>query len=495
MAKARQGLFWGTLSLLIANVFVKGLGFFYRVAMVRIFGAEGMGLIEMATPLFSFLLVLSGAGISLALSQSVAAGAGDLRQRFSTALILLGCFGAVTMLAAFVVSPYLAQHLAADARILPCLRQLLPALLIISSASAFRGWFQGQQQVAILGWSQCVEQCVRVAVGLTLAQQMIRLPLEQAVCAASIATVAGEAGGFLLLLWRFHRGYGSPGWHFSLPVAGDLLRFGLPVTAGRLASSALAMGQSLLIPLALQLSGLDTTAATTAYGLYSGVAMSLLHLPGVFTSALVVSVVPAVAAGQNQSRALLHSRISKSLQATAVFTLPGIGLLWLLAPWLCAVLFHSAEAAPLLRLLCPAGVFIYLQSTCGGILQGLGKVRELLHNSLLGGGITLLLSFLCTWRWGISGTAVAAGAGALSLFLLNRRLLIRATHLHLPWAEILYKPAAAVLLALAAALICGHILPPAYEKTAAIIAAAVFVLIYAILLLFSGIWDGKTRHS
>ena len=149
---SKQSLFWGTAALLTANIFVKGLCFFYRIMLVRFFGAEGMGLIEMTMPLFSFLLVLSGAGISLALSQSVAAGSGDLRQRFSTALILLCCFGALTMLLAFVLAPLLVQLLAADARILPCLRLLLPALLIISGASAFRGWFQGQQQVAVLGW-------------------------------------------------------------------------------------------------------------------------------------------------------------------------------------------------------------------------------------------------------------------------------------------------------------------------------------------------------
>ena len=40
-----QGLFLGTLLLLISNIIVKGLGFFYRVALVRLLGAEGIGLV------------------------------------------------------------------------------------------------------------------------------------------------------------------------------------------------------------------------------------------------------------------------------------------------------------------------------------------------------------------------------------------------------------------------------------------------------------------
>ena len=57
----KTGLFWGTILLLGSNIIVKGLGFFYRVILVRLLGVEGVGLIEMAAPIYSFLLVLAAA--------------------------------------------------------------------------------------------------------------------------------------------------------------------------------------------------------------------------------------------------------------------------------------------------------------------------------------------------------------------------------------------------------------------------------------------------
>ena len=76
----KTGLFWGTVFLLASNIITKGLGFFYRVVLVRILGTEGVGLIEMVTPIFAFLLVVSGLGIQTALSQKIAAKRGDISQ-------------------------------------------------------------------------------------------------------------------------------------------------------------------------------------------------------------------------------------------------------------------------------------------------------------------------------------------------------------------------------------------------------------------------------
>ena len=163
MAPKQQSLLLGTTILLISNILVKGLGFAYRVFLVRLLGAEGMGLIEMVGPLYSFLLVLGGFGIPLAISQKTAEEAhgspANLLSIFKSGRFLLFFFGLGTMALAYLFLPTLMQYFAPDQRIYLALKAILPAIPIISLASAYRGHFRVYGKSAIWpsanAWSKC----------------------------------------------------------------------------------------------------------------------------------------------------------------------------------------------------------------------------------------------------------------------------------------------------------------------------------------------------
>lgn len=497
----KQGLLVGTALLLVSNIFVKGLGFVYRVALVRLLGAEGMGLAEMVSPLFSFLLVLAGCGVQTALAQSIAAGQEPLRYMKAGLLILLMGGGLTTALA-YGLAPLLVAHLAPDPRILLCFQAVLPALPIICAAAVLRGLFQGQRQVAALGMAQNIEQIIRVIVGLTLAARLLPLGLESAVSAVSLATVAGEGAGlaWLLLCWkRGHSGVKSPHRILRpelLAAARELLRYGLPLTGSRLAASAIALAQAFLIPACLQQAGWSCSAATEIYGRYSGVAMSLLHLPGVFTAALTVSVLPTVAESLhsgNQGQRRLLQRVTEALYATLLFTLPGLILLFCEAEALCTLIFDNAPAAPLLMMLAPGGIFLYLQVTLTGVLQGLGKVRELLCNNIIAGLVLLAGIWLLTPlpAWGVKGAALAATASWMIGLLLHLRCWKQASGQSLPWGLLLGKTLPAGAAAWAVAELAQFLLP-AMTISAALQRMALAAAAYIVVLLVNGGWKLRT---
>lgn len=446
MTLVKQGLLWGTIVLLFSNIFVKGLGFFYRVMLVRLLGAEGIGLVEMVMPLYSFLLVVAGLGIQLALSQRTAALGRAAAGEFRTAQILLVISGGTICLLAFYLAPFLTSHFVPDARIYEGFIAILPGIFIISLASAYRGYFQGQQQVSTIGMSQSVEQVVRTACGIWLVGRLASQGIETAAMGASIATVLGEVAGFLYLVLRLKINGDSLRARFSPTSAKRLLRFGLPVTAGRLATSGILMLQAFLIPFCLQMAGWDMRAATEMYGRFAGVALALVHLPNVFTSALAVSVMPAVAE-QSGGGQLLNKRVANSLQAAGIFTMPGMLVIFLFAEPLCATLFNSPLAAPLVRILAVGGIFSHLQVTLASVLQGLGQVRALLINNILAGLVLLAGIVLLVPTIGIEGAAYAANIAWLSGFMLNLLHLRRICRISLQWGNILLKPALAALIA------------------------------------------------
>jgi len=203
MTKAKHTLFAGTILLLLSNMLVKGLGFGYRVVLVRLLGTEGIGLIEMVTPVYAFLLVIAGCGIQLALSQLIAKRQGkNIASLFSTALVLLLIGGSAITLIARVFAPFICEYLIADNRAYYCFLAILPAVLIITASSAFRGYFQGTKDIATIGLSQSVEQIVRVVVGVFLVLQFLDMSIEKTITATSIASVCGETAGFIYLLLR-----------------------------------------------------------------------------------------------------------------------------------------------------------------------------------------------------------------------------------------------------------------------------------------------------
>ena len=456
---ARGSLLYGTLLLFISNVLVKGLGFGYRVILVRMLGAEGMGLVEMVTPIYAFLLVLAGLGLQPALAQKVAGSDAALAGGyFRTARRLLLLSGSVVTVGAVLLSPLLVRWFAADARVGPALLALLPAVLIVSLASARRGWFHGRRELGSLGMSQNVEQAARVVLGVWLVRRLRPAGLARAAAGVSLATVGGELAGYLYLVLRgglrrpqrLRKRTGA-----EREQARQLLAYGLPMTGGRLVNSVLLMLQAFLIPCCLQRAGYGVTAATEIYGRFSGVALTLLHLPGVFASALATAVMPAAAASKTDAELLLR-HVVRPLQAVLICTLPGMALLYLYAYPLAAGLFNNAPAAPLLRLLTPGGVFLYLQTTLAGVLQGLGDVKRLLINNAVAG---ILLLAGVVWLvpredFGICGAAVAMDLSWLCGFLLHlaavRRHLVR----DLPWTRVVCPSLLALVAAVVSWAIC-----------------------------------------
>lgn len=505
MVKKGQSLLWGTIILLISNIFVKGLGFFYRIVLVRLLGAEGMGLIEMANPVYTFLLVLAGWGISLAISQKTAEASakGQLHTVFTifrSGRVILAVSGICLTALSFIAVPLLIKYIVPDDRIYHCLKALLPSIAIITAASAYRGHFQGIRQVSTLGVSQSIEQAVRVATGLLLVNHLLDFGIERAVTAVSYATVFGETAGFAYLLWRYNRNkrdYLNFGIVSGKQVL-SLFKFGTPVTMNRLAATGIMMLEALLIPLCLQHAGWDMRGATEMYGRFSGVAMALMNLPGVFTAALSVSVLPAVAESGFRNKALLRNNVSHALQATNVFTLPAMVILCLFATELCKWIFNSPLAGEPLRILALGGVFLYMQVTLNSVLQGLGEVKALLINSILSGmcllaGVVLLTSMPAL---GISGAAIATDTYYIVGFSLNLLVFKRVTKIKLPWRNIIVKPVIGISLGILAIKIASFIHPaiwPQDEKLAFLCMSALMCLVYFIFLLLSkglsiGIW-------
>lgn len=55
----------GTLTLMLAGFFVKILGFAYKIYLSNLIGAEGIGLFQLISPIYSLIILTLTSGISI----------------------------------------------------------------------------------------------------------------------------------------------------------------------------------------------------------------------------------------------------------------------------------------------------------------------------------------------------------------------------------------------------------------------------------------------
>ena len=70
--KKDLGIYKNTALLSLLSVLERALGFFYRIVLARLLGAEGLGVYQIAVSHFFVLRTLGGGGIPVTLSRTVA---------------------------------------------------------------------------------------------------------------------------------------------------------------------------------------------------------------------------------------------------------------------------------------------------------------------------------------------------------------------------------------------------------------------------------------
>ncbi len=451
----------GAVILLIAATINRILGFFFQAVIFRLIGAEGVGLFNLVYPVYVLLIVVTTAGIPLALSKMVAEAVarGNLpgaRRIFHTALVLLFCIGCLITFIVYFSLPLLVKYVFVNKMVYICFLAMLPGVFIVAVTSVFRGYFQGIQQMIPPAVSQVCEQVTRVLAGLLLAYYFLPQGIEYAAAGVAAGGVIGEFCGLVVLLVAYFKKAGqhkiNAGTSFPMiKILPKLAKLCTPITGGRILATLLLSVDTFLIPNRLQAAGQTVAEATSQYGLLSGVAMTMLFVPTVVTISLATTLVPAVSEAMTGGNiATLCKRVNDAIKITVITGLPFIVLFYALPGQLIDLIFGSPEAAGLLRILALGGIFMYLQQTTTGILQGMGLPTKPLVNMIIASFFKISCMYFITAvpDYGINGAAFSYVVFFMVASLLNISSLARMQLLRLQWSNVVYKPGLAAFVML-----------------------------------------------
>lgn len=462
MSSYRQSFIKGAAILAIAGIISKALGAVYRIPLGRIIGSEGMAYYQTAYELYVLMLTISSYSIPIAISKLVSEkieiGRRDEAHKiFRVALALIGFLGITLSLLLFFNAQGFVRIMRNPGAYLAVLC-VSPAIFTVSINGAFRGYFQGMQDMIPSGVSQVTEQFARVLFGFILAVMFLPLGYESSAGGAVFGTTIGGLASFLTLVFIYRkrrfdimsgvRLVSSMKKEKALSIAKKIIVFSLPITVGGCIMPVMTVIDTFIVMDRLQSAGFPLKTATSLLGQLKGMAGAFINLPQVFTIALAASLVPSISESMARNDFAGVARKSElAMRISLIIGLPAAFGLFILADPIMK-LMYPAEPATLgmvMRYLSMAVIFLTLVQTMTGILQGMGKERIPVKNLVIGALSKLAVSYTLTSvpLINIRGAALGTVAGYAVSAILNMSAIIKHQKSDIRISRMVVKPAIA----------------------------------------------------
>lgn len=418
--------FRGTLVLMGAVFLSKLFGFVFRIQFVRIAGEEAVGIYMAAYPAFIFFLSLIQLGLPIAVAKIIA----ELyaKDKFGDIKALMRKVWKMTVLSICFLGPFLwffvpflASELLRNEEIEKTLYIGLITIPIAAFSSVLKGYFQGLAKVEETAWSQLIEQFLRIGLVTWFLPYIViqDSPAETAAAAMMLALVA-ELVAFLYLWMKYKRQKMKAAASDSYPSK-PILQVALPSAGSRLFGSFTWFLEPIIFIRALSVAGVSAVAATSLYGVISGVFIPLLLFPAFIPYALSIVLVPAVSDARARSnKHMLQERVSLAMRVSAITGCFAATVFYLHGEHIVNVLFHIDEGSGYMALLAPVFFFYYIQSPLHAILQAMHEAKAAMMNSIYGGLGKLFVMFVLASQPGVEekGAILAIGFGVcLTSFL------------------------------------------------------------------------------
>lgn len=411
MEKRQEHFLKGAMILSIAGGLSKVLGAIYRIPLARWLGGEGMGLYQMAYPIYTTILAIATAGVPVAISVLVARRetegyTGDSRKIFKAALIMMLFFGAILTVLVMQSASFIATNILHEPRAYYPVMAVAPAIFFSGLLSVFRGYFQGHQTMIPTAVSQVIEQLFRVTAVLILAFLLFPRGLQYAAAGATFGAVVGGIVGLIVLAiyyFRFKRNAAEQekalvySGTSSFSLGKELVRLAVPVSLGAVVLPLVQMLDAIIVPGRLAALNYTTSQATSLYGQLSGMAAVLISLPTIFTIAISTSLVPAVSeAFANSDRQLLTSRLNYGFRAGMIISFPCAAGMFILAYPICDLLYKAAEAGRALEPLAFSAIMLAAFQLSSAGLQGIGRPEVAMRHLIVTGILKVIFNYTLT---------------------------------------------------------------------------------------------------
>lgn len=462
--KKKDSFLKGALILGAAGVIVKILGAFFRIPLANLIGAEGMSYYQSVYPIYTLFLTIATAGFPTAVAKLVSekVAVGDYKganKVFKVSHTVLFVTGIIAFGILFFGAEYIVTVIIKNPEALYSMKAIAPALLFVPAMSAYRGYFQGRREMSKYAVSQIIEQVFRVILGLSLAYFLMKTYTDKGVVYGAAGAMFGATIGsvasitFLMIIYLANSRQRKLEMKASKnfrderlsTIIKKLLVIAIPIIIGASVMPLVNLVDSVIVQRRLQEAGFTVLQAKSMFGQLTGMALTIINLPSVITTAMSLSLVPSIAeAYAIGNKAKARKDTKSAIKVTLLIVLPAAFGIASLATPIMQLLYpkEPASIGLILLTLTPCVVFLGLMQTLTGILQGMGKPMIPVIALAVGMVFKVVISYTLTGIYDINviGSALGTVVAYFIAAMINLIYVKKAMNIKFSKKEFFIKP-------------------------------------------------------
>ena len=504
--KDKKGSFIIQASVLAAaSLIVRFIGFLYRLPLTALIGDRGNAIYSAGYYIYTFLLILSSAGLPAAISRLVSTriAKGEYRNAqkiFRVSMIFAGAAGAIGMLVLFFFAEPIAKMVDSPNSVY-CLQTLAPTLLIVGVMSVYRGYLQGMNIMTPTAVSQIFEQVFNAVFSVYLAWILVKQSIPLGAAGGTAGTGIGALAGLIVVMIFYNRM--KPEIRHNMRIeekgiyqetTGEAFKK-LVVTAFPIIAGTAVFSMTNLIDMKMVMSGLMSSGAFTEaeaevlYGQLSGKYVTLTTFPVSISSAMATAAIPniamAVTVGNKKE---VKRKINTALKLAMIISIPAAVGIGVLGDQILRMLFPSyPEGGVLLKVGAISIAFLSFCQIVTGVLQGIGKIQVPVIGALLGAVVKIALNWILIRIPSINvvGAVISTDVCYLVASIFNVIMLMRYTKTRVNFSGVLIKPTIGSIIMGIGCVIGYKVIFLVFGNTiSTLLTIIVAVIIYLLVMIF-----------
>lgn len=504
--KDKKGSFIIQASVLAAaSLIVRFIGFLYRLPLTELIGDRGNAIYSAGYYIYTFLLILSSAGLPAAISRLVSTriAKGEYRNAqkiFRVSMIFAGAAGAIGMLVLFFFAEPIAKMVDSPNSVY-CLQTLAPTLLIVGVMSVYRGYLQGMNIMTPTAVSQIFEQVFNAVFSVYLAWVLVKQSIPLGAAGGTAGTGIGALAGLIVVMIFYNRM--KPEIRHNMCIeekgiyqetTGEAFKK-LVVTAFPIIAGTAVFSMTNLIDMKMVMSGLMSSGAFTEaeaevlYGQLSGKYVTLTTFPVSISSAMATAAIPniamAVTVGNKKE---VKRKINTALKLAMIISIPAAVGIGVLGDQILRMLFPSyPEGGVLLKVGAISIAFLSFCQIVTGVLQGIGKIQVPVIGALLGAVVKIALNWILIRIPSINvvGAVISTDVCYLVASIFNVIMLMRYTKTRVNFSGVLIKPTIGSIIMGIGCVIGYKVISLVFGNTiSTLLTIIVAVIIYLLVMIF-----------
>ena len=520
----KQSFMQGIMTLMFSQVLIKISGLVYKLYLTNKngFGDAGNAIYNSGFQIYALLLTIASIGVPNAVAKLISEklSIGDNRgaqKVFKVSFAVFSFVGFVGSVILFLASEFLANEWLQIPEAKLTLMILAPSIFFVSLISVFRGYFNGHENMRPMAKSQIIEQLTKTICTVIIVEYICLSMGYQGTtgimaAGANLATTIATFISCVYLFFLYSENNKNNKLHVAdcyykservIKILKKIIIIAMPLTISAILGSLNKNIDSFTVVRALK-TFMTEEQAKIQYGMLSGKIDTLVTFPLSFNMAFATALVPAISAAKARGdKERIEKRISFSLLVTILIGLPcTIGMMTFAKPIL-EVLFPNASSGEYIYRISSASIiFITIEQTVNGALQGLGKASVPVMALSSGIFVKLLLNLTLVkinpnifMFGGVAGAALATVICHIISMTISFTILKKTVKIKFNILKFIIKPIiASILMGILGLYIYNQLRSIIMQIIAIILSIIVAVAIYVIALFVLKIFDKEELY-